>query len=441
MTTTLLALACGISVLAAIGLHRRRRRTRCWPPAGSARPQDNAAQLELLRAAMTHVSDGVLITEADPLDEPGPRIVYVNPALERISGYAAADLLGRSPRFLQGPGTERAALDRIRSALTRAEPVTEEVLNYRPDGTPYWINLAIVPLAFNAAHVTHFVAVQRDVTGLRRLLRELEESRERYRSLLAQLQDLNIELEQRVQARTRELAAINAELEAFAFSVSHDLRAPLRGIGGFADVLRRHGRLDDQGQHYLDRISAATERMHTLIDALLELSRASSGPLRAAPLRLDRMAGQILRELARAEPQREVDWEVSGPARAVGDPELLRAALTNLLGNAWKFTRNRAPARIRVGAGDSSGTLVVEDNGIGFDPARAPDLFQPFVRLHDTSEYPGTGIGLALVQRIATRHGGEVRGAVLPEGGTRFTLRLPVAAADTQATEESGDDG
>jgi PAS domain S-box-containing protein len=435
MTVALWSLAWCLSLAAAIGLHRRLRRGH-----GNAAVIAPAAtdRLELLRLAMEHVWDGVLITEAQPLDGTGPRIVYANRAFERLSGYRAGDLIGSSPRLLQGPQTDRATLDRIRAALERVEPVTEEVLNYRPDGTAYWVSLAIVPLTFGTAGVSHFVAIERDVTALRQMLRDLEDGRERYRVLLEERQHLNAELEQRVAARTAELAAINSELEALVYSVSNDLRAPLTRIGGFADLLRRHGRLDDRGAHYLERIGAATERTHALIDALLELSHASSSPLHPAPLRLDRTAGEILAELAEAEPQREVEWCVGAPVRVLGDPQLLRAAITNLLENAWKFTRTRLPARIRVDAGAAPGELIIEDNGIGFDPTRAPELFQPFARLHDARDYPGMGMGLALVRRIVARHGGEIRGTVLAEGGTRFTLRLPPAPGNGHAEEDTG---
>jgi two-component system, NtrC family, sensor kinase len=208
-----------------------------------------------------------------------------------------------------------------------------------------------------------------------------------------------------------ELERKNKELEAFSYSVSHDLRAPLRAIDGFSKlVLNEYGTaLDERGQHYLKRIRAGTARMGVLVDDLLSLSRISTTPLHQAPVDLTALAREVLRELAARDTARSVETVVAEGATAVGDAGQVRIALENLLGNAWKFTQKREHARIEFGQlrADAETAFFVRDNGAGFEMAYAGKLFEPFQRLHDSSEFEGTGIGLATVQRIVSRHGGR----------------------------------
>jgi len=224
---------------------------------------------------------------------------------------------------------------------------------------------------------------------------------------------MKADLEQRVIERTIELQAVNRELEAFSYSVSHDLRAPLRAIDGFSQaVLEDYAdRLDDQGKDYLNRVRAATQRMGHLIDDMLTLSRVTRVEMQRGTVDLSALAADVFAELQKSEPERKVDWRIEPGLIAQGDAQLLRVALVNLLGNAWKFTGKTANAKIEFGAmrdADGATDFFVRDNGAGFDMTYAGKLFGAFQRLHLTSEFPGTGIGLATVQRIIHRHGGRV---------------------------------
>jgi signal transduction histidine kinase len=224
------------------------------------------------------------------------------------------------------------------------------------------------------------------------------------------------------------LALSNRELEAFSYSVAHDLRAPLRGINGFSRTLLEDfsDKLDEEAKDYLQRIAAAAQRMGQLIDALLTLSRVSRAELRREPIDLSRLADAVVLQLRASQPERTVDFVNQEGLVAYGDPILIRAVLENLLGNAWKFTGSRQDARITFAAEPKDGALVcsIRDNGAGFDMAYAEKLFAPFQRLHSTAEFAGTGIGLATVQRIIHRHGGQIwaEGAVNQGATFRFTL-------------------
>lgn len=221
------------------------------------------------------------------------------------------------------------------------------------------------------------------------------------------------------------LVAANKELEAFSYSVAHDLRAPLRGINGFCRALvEDYGdKLDSDARDYLQRIDAATQRMGELIDALLALARVTRAEFRRAPVNLSQLADAVVKQLRASEPSRTVEFVNAEGVMADGDAALLRALLENLLGNAWKFTGKKEPAQIVFGV-EGRSVYYVRDNGAGFDMAYAEKLFAPFQRLHAQRDFSGTGIGLATVQRIVRRHGGRIwaEGAVGRGATFRFTL-------------------
>ena len=245
---------------------------------------------------------------------------------------------------------------------------------------------------------------------------------------------LNESLEQRVEQRTAELAALAQDLEAFSYTVAHDLRAPLVAIRGFSDVLQLQAgsRLEDRERHYLDRIQKATVQMMGMIEALLDLARLTRSTLKIEPVDLGAVADEIVEQLRTAAPERRVDVRVRQPMHAVGDPHLLRVALQNLIGNAWKFTSARAGAFIEVGSevgADGHTVYFVRDNGAGFDMAHAQRLFSPFHRMHAQNEYPGNGIGLANVSRIVRMHGGRIWAESRPREGATFRFTLSRGAA------------
>jgi two-component system NtrC family sensor kinase len=230
-----------------------------------------------------------------------------------------------------------------------------------------------------------------------------------------------------------ELTRKNRELEAFSYSVSHDLRAPLRRIDGFSRMLidEYAGVLDERGKDYLSRVRGSAQRMARLIDDLLQLSRVGRAELNRSRVDVSAMVASIVEELARAEPERQVELSIEPGVVAEADSPLLRVVLDNLLGNAWKFTAKAAQARIEFGVDRSGGepTYFVRDNGAGFDQAYAHKLFGPFQRLHDDRDFPGTGIGLATVYRIIDRHGGRVTAQGKPGEGATLAFTLPAQRA------------
>jgi signal transduction histidine kinase len=236
-------------------------------------------------------------------------------------------------------------------------------------------------------------------------------------------------VEARIQAVNTELLSANKELEAFSYSVSHDLRAPLRSIDGFSLALLEDyaDKLDEDGKDYLRRVRAATQRMGILIDDLLGLSRVTRTEMRLEKTDLGAIARSISAELQKTQPERLVEFRIEEGIEAVVDSHLIRIALENLLGNAWKFTSKRESARIEFGSTRCDGRLTcyVRDDGAGFDPAYASRLFGAFQRLHDKNDFPGTGVGLATVQRIIHRHGGRIWAESAVEKGATFYLTLP----------------
>lgn len=243
-----------------------------------------------------------------------------------------------------------------------------------------------------------------------------------------EVRSLNAELEQRVQERTAELTAANRELESFAYSISHDLRAPLRGIDGFSQLLadEYRSRLDAQGVDYLDRVRRAAQRMGTLIDDILELSRVTRQEMRRVRVDLSQMAAELLEERARTAPEHRVEVLITPDCKTFGDPQLLRVMLQNLLENAWKYSSKQPAPRIEFGqeTHDGETAFFVRDNGVGFDMQYADRLFTPFQRLHRPEEFEGTGIGLATVARIVRRHGGRIWTEAAPQKGATFRFTL-----------------
>lgn len=271
-------------------------------------------------------------------------------------------------------------------------------------------SLAIVPVT-DAGYANLY---GRDITERKKAERQLRQ----YRG----------ELEQMVDRRTKELTAVNKELEAFAYSVSHDLRAPLRGIDGFSKAfLEDYGdQVDEKGKDYLNRVRAASQRMGQLIEDLLKLSRLTRSEMRYKRVDLSAMARNIAADLGENEPDRDVEFAISEGIEVTGDETLLRAVMENLIGNAWKFTSCHEHGRIELGIEDQNGEKVfyVRDDGAGFDMTYVDKLFGAFQRLHPQTDFAGTGIGLATVQRVINRHGGHIWAQGSVEEGATFYFTL-----------------
>lgn len=291
---------------------------------------------------------------------------------------------------------------------------------------------------FEQGFVTDYPLTMRHVDG--RLIDVLynasvyKDERGRVLGVVAAARDVTAqkEAELEIHRRTAELQVANQELEAFSYSVSHDLRAPLRSIDGFSLALLEDyaDQLDETGRNYLQRVRAATQRMGQLIDDMLELSRIARAEMRHETVDLSAMATEVLDELQKNDADRKVEWHVQPGLEAEADTRLLKVALDNLLGNAWKYTARQPEPRIEFGQVENGNVegikeFFVRDNGAGFDMAYADKLFGAFQRLHAASDFPGTGVGLATVQRIIHRHGGRVRGEGKPDQGATFYFSLP----------------
>ena len=297
----------------------------------------------------------------------------------------------------------------------------DDEVHWRADGTSFPVEYWARPIERDGARTGAVVSFV-DVSGRKRTEGELARYRDR-------LEDL-------VRTRTAELESLNRELESFSYSVSHDLRAPLRAIDGYAQILGEDyaGRLDANGLDLLERMRAGAQRMGQIIDDLLELSQVTRAEVRSGPVDLSATAWEIVAELASAEPGRDVAVEIAPGLRLRGDQRLLRIALTNLLDNAWKYTGPAPAPRIEVGAAtiDGQRAYYVRDNGVGFDMKYAGKLFNAFQRLHGY-EFPGTGIGLATVARIFQRHGGRVWAEGAAGAGATFWFSVGEAGASPAA--------
>jgi light-regulated signal transduction histidine kinase (bacteriophytochrome) len=266
------------------------------------------------------------------------------------------------------------------------------------------------------------------------LRRHQRESDEATAALLASQNEvrlINTELERRVDERTRQLEMMNRELESFAYAVSHDLRAPLRSLSGFSQILLETppASLDEKSKHYLQRIQDASQRMSSLIEDLLGLSRIGRSELAPRPVSLTQISAEAIAALREREPERAVQVDIEPDMNVNADARLLRIAMDNLLGNAWKYTGPSAAPRITVGRQPGAGEPVyyVRDNGVGFDMAYADKLFTPFQRLHAPAQFPGSGIGLVIAQRIFARHGGSIWAEAAPDQGASFYFTLSSA--------------
>ena len=343
------------------------------------------------------------------------KLVYASRQFSVLFGAnSSGELIGIHGLALIAPEDKKQVAQIIQQSMSRGAEKSRELPCRRLDGSRFMAKVNATTLRNERGEVDSLILIVQDIT-------ERKQAEDEIRAL-------NRELDQRVRERTAELEASNRELESFAYSVSHDLRAPLRAIDGFCQALMEdyHDQLDAQGRDYLDRVSAAARRMARLIDDLLEISRVTRKSMRRERVDLSALAREIAGQLREAQPERDAAFIIGEGVEAFGDPLLLRLALDNLLNNAFKFTTGRPRALIEFGAREQSGQTAyfVGDNGVGFDMAYADNLFVPFQRLHTRSQFPGSGIGLATVQRIVHRHGGRVWGEGRVDRGATFYFTL-----------------
>jgi PAS domain S-box-containing protein len=364
------------------------------------------ASAAALRGLLEAAPDGIVVVDGSGA------IVLVNAQTQRMFGYEERELIGQPvevflPERLRGRHVEHRQ-KYFQNPATRPMEIGLSLSGRRHDGSEFPVEISLSPMSTPDGVLV--IGVVRDVTE--------------HRHVEEQVRALNETLARQI----AELAAVNKELEAFSYSVSHDLRAPLRSIDGFSQALLEEyaEQLDDTAADYLRRIRAATQRMGELIDDLLDLSRVTRREMRHEDVDLSALATAVIGDLAKAQPRRDVEVQIAAGLVGRGDAHLLRVLLENLLGNAWKFTGRQTPAWIEFGARREDDRLVyyVRDNGVGFDMAYAHKLFGAFQRLRAATEFPGTGIGLATVERIVHRHGGRVWAHSEVGQGAMFSFTL-----------------
>lgn len=344
-------------------------------------------------------------------------IVGFNASAEALFGYRASEVLGKSVAMLIPENRRYSHVDLFSSFVNGPEQTMRKssqraVAGRRKDGVEVLLNISLAKVELQGERVV--VAMARDITEQRRAEEEIRL--------------LNNELENRVRTRTNELEVANKELEAFSYSVSHDLRAPLRAIDGFSRILEEEysTQLSGEGSDYLRRICNGAQRMSALIDDLLQLSRLSRTDMTHLKVDLSHVANDVVAQLATLEPHRQLRLSIEPGLVATGDERLLHILLTNLIGNAWKYTAKTDQARIEFGVNKEQTPPIyfVRDNGAGFDMKYAGKLFSPFQRLHRVEDFPGTGIGLATAARIVRRHGGRIWADAKPDQGATFYFTL-----------------
>jgi PAS domain S-box-containing protein len=372
---------------------------------------------EKLQASLKEVSDFKTALDEHAIvaiTDPRGKITYANDKFCAISKYSRAELLGQDHRIINSGYHPTEFMRNLWTTIGRGDVWRGEVRNRAKDGSIYWVDTTIVPFLGEQGKPRQYVAIRTDITERKRAENEVRQ--------------LNVELEERVRRRTAELEAANKELEAFSYSVSHDLRAPLRAVDGFSQaVIEDYGtQLPEEGRHYLETIREGAQRMGLLIDDLLTFSRLSRMPLNKQSINSKRLVGEALEELNTQQNGRQIDVRIGDLPVCQGDPALLKQVWVNLLSNALKYTRKREKAVVEIGSSRDNGENVyfVSDNGTGFDMKYANKLFGVFQRLHRADEFEGTGVGLAIVQRVVHRHGGRVWANATPDRGASFYFTL-----------------
>ena len=368
----------------------------------------------LLRRAIESSQNGITIAQLTNGQFP---LIYANAAFYRLSGYSPDEVIGNDCRFLQGSLTDQPGLQTIRAALAQGLEATVLLRNFRKDGSEFWNELMVSPVRDESGRLTHYVGIQHDVT-----------QRENQAQAVTALN-------QALAQRSEELALANESLRSFSSSASHDLRAPLSSIRGFCAALKKSADLAQGSRpaHYMARIEANVERMGLLIESLLKLAQSGSGALTVADCNLSLMAQEVVDALQADVPGPQAQVRIEPGLQAVGDAALLRSVLQNLLGNALKYSSKTPGARVDFGCeADAAGQarFFVRDNGEGFDMQVAGKLFGAFERFHSESDFPGTGLGLATVRRIVTRHGGVVFAESTPGAGAVFYFTLGTPRTD-----------
>jgi PAS domain S-box-containing protein len=377
----------------------------------------------MMAKAVENVTDCVTITDVEN------KIIFVNHAFVQTFGYEENEVLGKSIDILRSPDVEDGLGDEIRQR-TIAGGWRGELWNRRKDGTDFPIQLSTAVIRDADGSPLALAGISTDITARK----QAEDEVRRF----------NAELERRVQERTAQLEAANKELESFSYSVSHDLRAPLRHVSGYLEILgeRTSPVLDEESKRYLATASKAAVKMGALIDDLLTFSRIGRTELRKGPVDVRQLVEEVRTELSAETAERSIEWRIGELPPVAADRQLMKLVIMNLLSNAVKFTRQRTQAKIEIGTvppapGSEGETFFVKDNGAGFDMKYVGKLFGVFQRLHTVEEFEGTGIGLANVKRILQLHGGNVWAEAEVDGGATFYFSFHSEAKGSLGTHSS----
>jgi PAS domain S-box-containing protein len=372
----------------------------------------------LLRLLIEQVNDCAIYL----LDAEG-RVASWNAGAERITGYTMNEAMGRPVHhcFSRSEIKQGKPARELQVALARGL-IEAEGWCRRKNGELYYAQWTITALRDVSGKPAGFLKVARDIT-----------ERQQYADAIS---NLNAELEQRVRERTAQLEDANQELEAFSYSVSHDLRAPLRHIDGFVEILQETAgpKLDSENREYLNTISSAARQMGKLIDSLLAFSRLARTPVNKRRLDLNGIVRDVLADMKSEIAERKIDWVIQKLPEVEADPILLKQAFVNLISNAVKYSGSRSRARIEIGtlSNPAEHIIYVRDNGVGFDMRHSDKLFGAFQRLHRNTEFEGTGVGLANVRRIIHRHGGRTWAEGVVDQGATFSFSLPKESKESQ---------
>ncbi|MEH1920925.1 sensor histidine kinase [Nostoc sp.] len=364
-------------------------------------------QVRLLQSVVVNTNDGVVITEAQPIGKPGPHIIYVNEAFTRITGYSPEEVLGKTPRILQGAKTSRVELDKVWNALSHWESVTVQVINYRKDGSEFWNEFSIVPVADQTGCYTHWIAVQRDITGRKRL------------------DEIRMALE-----RERELSVLKTRFFSMA---SHEFRTPLSTALAAAQLLENcQDEWDNSSKRLrnLQRIQLSVKNMVQMLDDILTINRAETGKLEFNPklINLEEFCAYFVEEMRLSTDERHtLSFACQGKAvNAWVDERLLHSILSNLLLNAIKYSPEGGNVNLRLVFKSDTVILQVQDQGIGIPLADQKQLFQPFHRGKNVRSIPGTGLGLVVVKKCVDLHKGYINIATEVGIGTTCAVILPL---------------